>query len=103
MNKIQAKDPCPVPLNRAFMAPNKRTRLFLRPRTDMSNRSPQVTSGGQQTSSNNDLDRILEYTQPPSLDQIKQYNKTDRYKADKSQFNFLNAMKTMKSDVKEID
>lgn len=105
MNKIQIRDGSNNS-NRSnkWLAPNRFTGVFFRPRTDIGSFSPmQITTGAQQTSNNSDLDRILEYTQTPSLENIKKHNRTERYKVEKNQFSFTNQMKKMKSDVKEID
>ena len=50
------------------------------------------------------LDRIIQYTKQPSLENIKKANRTSRaFNYEKNKFAFRNVIKTMKNDVRKID
>ena len=49
------------------------------------------------------MDRILEYSNVPSIEKLKRHNKKERYRYDQDKFSFANQIKTMKGDVKHLD
>lgn len=78
--------------------------LSLRPRTDMFSQAVMPTGAAQLSQSTiYNMDRIPEYSQAPTIEQIKEKNKQNRNKVLKNKFSFTNQIKTMKGDVKMID